>query len=154
MKTRRIIVRILALAVVIGIAICMAVIGRGHTVYFDNKEKEFDGTTYSAFYKVEVFVDGEKVASVDQGDRGMVKIMGQKFSMELHITPKKGGKKVGSSVSLPIPYNMDGLVLNIPAMLQGAPEEAYMEEFVPTPVVEDDTEVVVGGDEFEMPVEG
>ena len=153
MKTkRRILIRILALAVVAAVAAVMFVIGRGHTVYFDNKTLEDNGSTYEAFYKVEVFVGDESVAKLNSGDRGMVKTVGQKFNMELHITPKKKGKKVGSKVSLPIPYNMDGVILNIPALLNGASEEVYMDEFIPAPVTEDDDEDVVVTDEFEMPM--
>ena len=46
---------------------------------------------------------------------------------------------------------MDGIVLNLPALLSGASEDVYLEEFIPAPVVEDDEEVVVT-DEFEMPM--
>ncbi len=151
MKTRRILMRILAVAVVIGIAACMFVIGRGHTVYFDNKTLEVNGQTYKPFYKVEVFVNDERVARLSEEDRGMFSTMGQDFQMVLHITPTKDGKKVGSAVSMKLPYNMDGIIINLPALLNGAPEEEYLEEFIPAPVVEDETEDFVITDEFEMP---
>ncbi len=154
MKSKsRLLIRILAVAVLIGIAVWMFVIGRGHTIYFDNKELTADGQTYSPFYKVEVFVDGQNVAKLSSGDRGMVKTVGQKFNMELHITPKKKGKKVGSKVSLPIPYNMDGVILNLPALLNGAEESVYLEEFIPVQVEEDSEADVVVTDEFEMPMD-
>ncbi len=151
MKTRRILMRILAVAVVIGIAACMFVIGRGHTVYFDNKTLEVNGQTYKPFYKVEVFVNDERVARLSEEDRGMFSTMGQDFQMVLHITPTKDGKKVGSAVSMKLPYNMDGIIINLPALLNGAPEEEYLEEFIPAPAVEDETEDFVITDEFEMP---
>ncbi len=151
LSARSLIIRILALAVVIGIGITMAIIGRGHTVYFDNKALDADGTSYKPFYKVEVFVKDQSVAKLGEGDRGMVPVMGQDFKMVLHITPKKGGKKVGSSVSMKLPYNIDGIVLNLPALLSGAEEDVYMDEFVPTPTAEDETEDVVITDEFAMP---
>ena len=51
-NTRKIIFRILALAIVIAVAACMFVIGRGHTIYFDNKELTGpDGTVYEPWYK-------------------------------------------------------------------------------------------------------
>ena len=46
---------------------------------------------------------------------------------------------------------MDGIVINLPAYLEGLPQEAWMSEFVPIATessVED--EEVPGGDEFEM----
>ncbi len=154
MKVRKIVFRILALAILIGIAAVMFVIGRGHTIYFDNKTLEAeDGTVYKPYYKIDVLVNGEKVAKLGEEDRGMVSTMGQKFSMELHITPKKDSKKVGSAVKLEIPYNMDGIILNLPALLNGAAEDVYMDEFIPAVVEETgDEEEVPAGDEFEMPM--
>ena len=149
---RRLLIRILAVAVVLGIAAWMFVIGRGHTIYFDNKELSANGEVYSPFYKVEVFVNDQSVAKLREGDRGMVTTMGQKFKMVLHITPKKDAKKVGSAVTLEIPYNMDGIVLNLPALLSGAEESVYMSEFIPAPVEEESEADVVVTDEFEMPM--
>ena len=50
---RRLLVRILAIAAVIGIAAVMFVIGRGHTVYFDNKAMTAaDGTIVTRKYMI------------------------------------------------------------------------------------------------------
>ena len=152
MKSKKtLLIRIIAIVVLIAIAAAMFVIGRGHTVYFDNKDLEADGTEYKSYYQIEVFVDDVSVAKLKSGERGMVSTMGQKFKMVMHITPEKDAKKVGSAVTLELPYNMDGIVLNLPALLSGASEDVYLEEFIPAPVVEDDEEVVVT-DEFEMPM--
>ena len=152
MKSKSILIRLVALALVIGVAAWMFVIGRGHTVYFDNKDLEANGEKYEALYQVEVFVDGESCGKLKAGDRGMASTMGQKFSMILHITPEKGAKKYGSGVSLQLPYNMDGIILNIPAILAGAGEDVYMEEFIPAPDTSLDDEEVIVTDEFEMPM--
>ena len=149
---RRFVIRILAVCAVIGIAAWMMVIGRGHTVYFDNKAVDADGKTYDAYYQVQVFVDDESVCKLKEGDRGMYTVMGQDFKMVLHITPEKDAKKVGSAVTLKLPYNMDGIIINIPALLGGAPEEVYQSEFIQTVVEEDDEEVNISSDEFEMPM--
>jgi len=152
-KTRKILVRLIALAALIAIAVTMFIIGRGHTVYFDNKDLVApDGTKYEAPYKVEVFVDDVSAGKLKSGDRGMATVMGQDFSMILHITPEKDAKKVGSAVSLKLPYNMDGIILNIPALLGGASEDVYMDEFIPAPPTEEEDEEVVVTDEFEMPM--
>ena len=149
---RKILIRLLALALVIGLAAWMFVIGRGHTVYFDNKTLEADGKVYEAPYQIQVFVDDESVGKLKEGERGMVTTMGQDFSMILHITQEKGGKKTGSAVSLKLPYSMDGVIINLPALLGGAGEEVYQSEFIPTPVAGDDEEVNIS-EEFEMPME-
>jgi len=151
---RRLLFRLIAVVIILVIAAVMMVIGRGHTIYFDNKTLEANGETYKAPYQIQVFVNDESVGKLKEGDRGMVTTMGQDFSMILHITPEKDAKKVGSAVSLKIPYNMDGIVLNLPALLGGASEEVYQSEFIPTPVEEDDEEVNISSDEFELPMEG
>ena len=149
---RKILMRLLALAIVIGVAVTMFIIGRGHTIYFDNKDLEADGTSYEAFYQIEVLVNDVPVCKLNAGDRGMVETMGQNFEMFVRITPKKDAKKIGGSVKLKLPYNMDGIIFNLPAMINGAPEEVYQEEFIPAPVEEDTDEDVVVTDEFEMPM--
>ena len=149
MKSKsRFLPRLIAIAIVLAIAAVMFVIGRGHTVYFDNKELTADGQTYKAPYQIQVFVNDESVGKLKSGDRGSVSVMGQDFEMILHITPEKDAKKVGSAVKLKLPYNMDGVILNLPALLGGAPEEVYMEEFIPAAPVDDDEEVVI--DELDM----
>ena len=144
-KKKSLIYRIVALIVVVLIAVAMFIIGRGHTVYFDNKTLEYgDKSVTEVPYKIEVYVNGEKVASLKEGERGMATTMGQNFNMQLLITQEKGGKTSKVQVGLPLPYNMDGIILNIPGMLAGLPQDAYMEEFIPTPSAEEleDEEVV------------
>ena len=153
MKSKKtLLIRIIAVAVLIAVAVTMFIICRGHTVYFDNKDLTADGSEYKSYYQIEVFVDDVSVAKLKSGERGMVSTMGQDFKMVLHITPEKDAKKVGSAVTLKLPYNLDGIILNLPALLGGAPEEVYQEEFIPAPVIEDESEDVIVTDEFEMPM--
>ena len=150
---RKIIFRIITLALVIAVAACMFVIGRGHTVYFDNKEMTGpDGTVYEPWYQIEVLVNGERIAKLSAGDRGMVSTMGQDFKFEVKLTKQKDGKMQGGTIGLKLPYGIDGIIYNLPAMLAGADESVYMEEFIPDPV-EEETEDVVVTDEFELPAE-
>ena len=64
MKTkRRLIFPTLMVLLLAAIAACMMVIGRGHTVYLDNKTLEdYNGQTCKAFDRVVVTVKGEEVA--------------------------------------------------------------------------------------------
>ena len=137
----------LALIVVIGIAAAMFVIGRGHTIYFDNKSAEVGGTTIDAPYSIEVYVKGEKAAKLKSGERGMADTMGQTFDMQLVVTKEKGGTSSRVNVSLPIPYNMDGVILNLPVMLAGKGPEDYLTEFIPTPSAEEEADEEVVTDE-------
>ena len=118
------------LVVILGIAACMFVIGRGHTVYFDAKSIEYNGETLEPGYRTAVFVNDERIARLEKGDRGMATWIGQNFKVRIAVTPEKGAEAVSYDFSIKLPYNLDGVVLNIPALIAGAPQEVYMSEFV------------------------
>ena len=71
MKKRTLFFRIGAIVILLAIAAVMMVIGRGHTVYFDNKKLEYNGETYDTPYKVCVYVGDERVAKLYDKERGM-----------------------------------------------------------------------------------
>lgn len=146
---RQLIFRIAALAIVLVIAAAMFVVGRGHTIYFDNKTLEYNGQEFKAYHKVKVIVDGEEVAKLSERDRGMADIMGQTLTMTLEITDEKGGTPHSHKVSMGIPYGMDGIILNLPALMAGQPEDAYLSEFVIV-APEEDEEEEINTDEFDM----
>ena len=87
---RSLIFKIGTLVVILGIAACMFVIGRGHTVYFDAKSIEYNGETLEPGYRTAVFVNGERVARLEKGDRGFATWIGQNFNMRVEDTPEKG----------------------------------------------------------------
>ena len=149
-KTRRLLFRIGTLLILIAIAACMMVIGRGHTVYFDNKKLEYEGTTYDPPYKVTVYVGGEQVAKLNAKERGMGTTIGQNFEFEFKIMEVKGGDETLETYRIKLPHNLDGIVVNLPAYLAGLPQEVWMSEFVPLTPQETVEEEVPGGDEFDM----
>ena len=153
---RRLIYRIIALMVVLLIAAAMFVIGRGHTVYFDNKMPENVGSEVSVPYKIEVIVAGKSVAKLKSGERGMADTMGQSFKMQLLVTKEKGEDPQRLQVGLTLPYSMDGIIINLPALLSGLDESAYLSEFVYVPSEEEmkDEEVVTDDTENQMNFEG
>ena len=137
--TRTLLFRVGAVLLLVVIAYSMTFIGRGHTVYMDSKRLDYNGQTYETPYKVVVFVKDQQVAKLYDKERGMSICIGQKFAMTLEITQKKGGTEETQEVSLTLPRNMDGIILNLPALLAGLPEEAYLSEFVSTPGEEEET---------------
>ena len=149
-KTRRLLFRVGTVLVLLAIAACMMVIGRGHTVYFDNKKLEYEGVTYEAPYKVTVYVGGEQVAKLNAKERGMGTTIGQNFEMELKIMEVKGGDETRETYRIKLPRNLDGIVVNLPAFLAGLPEEVWMSEFVPLTTQETVEEEVPASDEFGM----
>ena len=149
---RRLLFHILAVAVLILIAALMMLVGRGHTVYLDNKTLEYNGSTYEAPYKVTVTVNGEQAAKLYDKERGSATNIGQNFEMTLEVMREKGGSEVVSTHRCKLPYSMDGVVVvNIPGVLAGLPEDAWMSEFVSlVPDEPVDEESVPGIDEFDL----
>ncbi len=157
MKSKRtLFFRIGAVVILLAIAAVMMVVGRGHTVYFDNKTLEYDGQTYETPYKVVVFVGGEQVAKLYNKERGMATCIGQNFEMTLEITQEKGGDEVTETYQLTLPYNMDGIVINLPGYLAGLGEDAYLTQFVPVATEESSSEdeELTPGDEFGIDLDG
>ena len=154
-KTRRILFSLLLVLILAVIAAVMMVIGRGHTVYFDNKTLEdYQGQTYKSFEKVVVTVKGEEVAKLAKRERGMSIWIGQNFKMILEVTREKGGEPEIHEIDLKLPYNVDGIVVNLPALLAGLPEEAWFSEFVPAETEAPAEEVPGEGSEFDLGLDG
>lgn len=158
-KKKTILIRVLAVVFLLVIAAAMMVIGRGHTVYFDNVAMEYEGKTYETPYRVDVYVKEERAAKLKEDERGMAPWMGANFKMTLEITENKGDEPATQEISVKLPQNMDGIILNIPALLAGLPEEAYLSEFIQTVVEEEPEEEPsddipadgLGADGFEVP---
>ncbi len=150
MKGKTLLIRLAALAVCIAVAAAMLVIGRGHTLYFDNKTiEDYQGQEYKAFERVVVTVKGEQAAKLGKRERGAATWIGQNFKMTLEITEKKGDEPRTEEVSIRLPYGVDGIVINLPAYLAGLPEDAWYSEFVPMVKEEEPDEELPGeGGEF------
>ena len=129
-KTRRLLFRLGTLLVLLAIAACMMIVGRGHTVYLDNKTLEYNGQSYSALYKIEVEQNGETIAKLNKRERGKATNIGQSFEITLHITREKKGAEETEVVRLKLPYSMDGIIINLPGYLADLPQEAYLSEFI------------------------
>lgn len=142
MKKRTFWIRLAAVALLAAIAWAMTIIGRGHTVYLDNKTLEQNGQTYTPPYKVEVYVDGERVAKLYAKERGSTTCIGQKLTVDLVITQEKGGEETTSRHTIAIPRDLDGVVINLPGYLAGLPQSDYLTEFVSLATTEEVEETV------------
>ena len=147
---RQLLFRIAAIVIILAVAAVMFVIGRGHTIYFDNKETSYNGQTVEAFYKVTVTTGEEKPSKLSKGDRGMTSIMGQTLSMTLEITDAEGEQPHAHKGSMKVPYGMDGITINIPALMAGLPQDAYLSEFVIEVPDTGATDEEIVTDEFDM----
>ena len=133
MNTLRLFFRLGDIALLVVIAACMMVIGRGHTVYVDNKSLDYNGETYKPYYRATVYVNGERLSKLQPKERTSATNIGQSFSMTLELIKEKGQDAETVDISLKLPYNMDGIIVNIPGYMAGLPEEVWMTEFVSTP---------------------
>ena len=141
-KKRQWVFRICTLLLILAVAGCMFIVGRGHTVYIDNKTLEYNGETYGALQKVEVYVGGERLSKLAKRERTMTTVIGQGCEVKLLNTVNKGDEATEAVVQLSLPYGWDGVVINVPGYLAGLPQEAWMTEFVsePEPPAEDEGE--------------
>ena len=156
MNKRRLAFRLGAIALLVVIAACMMVVGRGHTVYVDNKSLDYNGETFAPYYRATVYVNGERLSKLQPKERTSATNIGQSFSMTLELIKEKGGETETVDIALKLPYNMDGIIVNIPGYMAGLPEEAWMTEFISTPTeaemqdeeIHTDEEDVLAGAEF------
>ena len=140
------------LLIVLLIAAWMFVIGRGHTVYIDNKTLEYNGETYGALQRVEVYVGGERLSKLAKRERTMSAVIGQKFETRLVNTVEKGDEPTETVIQLTLPYGWDGIVVNVPGYLAGLPQDAWMTQFIPEPEPEtaEEEEEIPGEDDIPM----
>ena len=127
------------------ICIVMIYIGRGHTLYFDNKSMEINGKVVDAPYRTKVFVKGKEVANLNAGDRGMSIWIGPTAHIDLEVTSVKGGDKKNISYKVKLPREYDGVVINLVGLMNEAPYDSYISEFIPlaTAVEPVEEEVIV-----------
>lgn len=135
-KKRRILFTSLFALIIIGICAVCLYFGRGHTIYLDNKTTE--NGKYENYDSIKVFVKDEKVASMGPRERGAMPHIGQNLKLTVEYRVKSNSSKKEAELSVKIPYNMDGIILNLPALIEGASEDEYLTEFVSKVVIQDD----------------
>ena len=146
MSKRSIFYKVGAVALLLIIGGIMMIIGRGHTIYMDNAQIEYEGVTYESPYKITVLEGEESVAKLYAKERGSTKCIGQTYKCTLEIVEEKGGMEKLVEVNLKLPYNLDGILINLPAYLAGLPEEAYMTEFVIVSAEPEEDEEIITDD--------
>ena len=144
MKTtkRSWIIRIAFILVLVLVAVLMLRIGRGHTVYFDNRALDKDGQSVAAPYKITVYVNGEQISKLYDKERCMVTNIGDSLELTVEVMQQKGGSETTETYKLTLPHSIDSVIINLPAYMAGLPEEAYLEEFIPAPSADLDDEEV------------
>lgn len=152
-RTRVILYRLGAVLLLCVIAAVMLRVGRGHTVYFDNKSFEYEGKSYPYAYRMTVKHRDEQIAKLGKRERGMATWIGQDFEMQVDVVQEKGAEPVSHPIRLKLPYSMDGIVVNLPAMLAGLPQEVYASEFIPSEPEGAQEEEALPAEEAPMPAD-
>jgi len=147
-KTRKILAFLVFAVIIVAICVVCFIVGRGHTVYFDNKTTEDE--TYHSYDAIDLYYKGEKVTTLNARERISVALTGQKLEVEIAYRKGKNDEKTNAVATFTLPYNLDGIVINLPAYIEGADESTYMSEFVSLAIVEDSgtSEEPVSTDEF------
>lgn len=151
---RKILFRAGTVVLLLAVAATMLVIGRGHTIYFDNKNLEYGGEKYEAVRRINVSVNGEQVARLGKKERGMATCMGQSFAFDIEVIREKDGTPEYYSYQLSLPYGTDGIIVNLPGIMAGLPQEAWMSEFIPAPEPVDEENEDLPGEEDDFDLGG
>lgn len=147
---RRIIFTSCLVLALVAISVVCFIVGRGHTIYFDNSALE--GTEYAAYNEISIMHDGKAVGKMIEKERLSLAVTGQKLEVEIIAKKEVDGAKKNAKFELDIPYDMDNIMINVPAYLDGASQDIYMEEFIPANEALDDEEVPQT-DEFGLSVD-
>ncbi|MDO5441524.1 MAG: hypothetical protein Q4F55_03100 [Bacillota bacterium] len=140
MKTNKktLIIRIAVILILIVICAVMFVIGRGHTIYVDNKTIEYNGQEIGSKSEVDVYFNDELVTELYKGERTSFKILGQTLKFKISVKERQNSMTMDEyEIEYKIPYNMDGILFSVPAWLNELPEDQIMTEFVVEEVVDD-----------------
>ena len=138
--------KILTVAAILILAAVMMIIGRGHTIYLDNKA--LDNPSYSAYYRTDVDVKNNEVQKLSARERGSATFMGQSVKVTVTYMETKNSQKQTETFRIKVPYGWDGIIINLPALIHGEPKSVYMSQFIETPVETSSAEEVVVTDEF------
>jgi len=145
--------RLGSLALILIIAVLMFIVGRGHTLYVDNKTFETPAGTFEALYRTDVYVSesSDEMQQLSARERSAFKFMGQTATLNIEYRTVRNGEKKQAVYKLRVPYGLDGIVINVPALLAGQGPDIYMYEFVSVSDVAPaaDSETVVT-DEFSV----
>lgn len=135
-KKRRVLFTALFALIIVAICAVCLYFGRGHTIYLDNKSTE--NGKYENYDSIKVFYKGEKVSSIGARERAAMSHIGQDLTITVEYRVKANSSKEEAELKIKLPYNMDGIILNLPALIEGASEEEYLSEFVSTVAIADD----------------
>lgn len=127
-KNRYLWIRIAIILFIIVLAIVLFLIGKQHQFLLDNNTKEANGTTYSALSIVEAQIDKNDILEIPRRTRLSTYATGQIHT--LTVTYSKNGEEITKSERFRIPVRENIILISIPAFVNDASKEDWMEEFL------------------------
>jgi hypothetical protein len=120
---KRLVIRLVLVAVYVGLVMLTFVLGKGHTLIIDNKDLA-DGSLKAARNGNLVSIDGREAAEIYPGERIMEIVKGQRHTVV--IEDFSGQQRVERNIKLPLGQDM--LLVSIPKLIAGV--EPAVETFV------------------------
>lgn len=122
MNKKRLVIRIVLLAVVIGIGFGLYYIGKQHEILFDDQTVTIAGKEYKEIPYLNVIVDGdtENPMEFSAGDRDVATVEGPSHTFTIKVI-EEDSEKVLKTVERS--FNLgrtNSLVISIPAVVEGA----------------------------------
>lgn len=140
--------KILTVVAILILAAVMMIIGRGHTVYLDNKTIDTANGSLTAFYRADIEVRNNEPQKLSARERGAATFMGQSVKVTVTYMETKNSQKKTETFKVKVPYGWDGIIVNLPALIKGLDKSVYMTQFIEAPVETSTTDNVVVTDEF------
>lgn len=130
-KGKNIAIKIGVVLILIAIVAVMFVIGRGHTIYIDNKTIEYNGQEIGSKSEIDVYYNDELVTELYKGERTSIKVMGQTLKFKVSVKERQNSMTFTDyDIEVKIPYSIDGILFSVPAYLNELPEDVIMTEFI------------------------
>lgn len=125
-NTKRLVIRIVLLALLLALCAFLFYIGKEHDVMLDNKTVTISGQEYKEIPYMTVIVDGDEEREMEfsAGDRDALKLQGPKHSMVIKVIDEQSEKVLKT-----IEYKMNlgtisSIMLSLPAIVDGAKDVA------------------------------
>ncbi len=125
---KRLLLRLGVVVAILLIAVWMFFIGKMHTILLDNKTLEAGGQTYKAFQIVEVQVDKTGFMELAARDRDKVTVKGQGHKVTVRYMDEYY-EDIEKTWKFSVPLGSEMMLLSIPALVGGAPEEVWLTPF-------------------------
>ncbi|MGH4037738.1 MAG: DUF6672 family protein [Sphaerochaeta sp.] len=122
--TRRTIVRISALVVIILLAFAMFRIGKQHSILLDDKTVTVQGQEYKALDIVEVQVGKQDSVELVKRDRDVAVVTGQSHKIKVTYTDAQWNE-IELERKIKIPFDQEMIIFSVPAFIENPDDDTY-----------------------------